>query len=813
LYCIVVSEDLLSKRYRIAALFSDFIFPFHRENFAGISSAAAEYDIDLHAIVCGSYKSPENFISMRNVLYELIDPSRYDGFIIPFSALSQYVSPESFYEYLSPILSKPYVLIGVDEKEHSCVLPDYASGVYRLVMHLAEEHSTDSFVYVRGPEDHISSNIREEGLRRALKESGISEDKLLIMMKPFMPECTGEIADEIERTGGITPRTAIIFVGEDMAVAMIHELKKRGYIIPENVIVCGTSGTMESRNCIPSVTTVENHFDTIGRRAVETLLEHFKEGFKPSTVLTDVELVTRQSCGCIAMDDPEIISPERIIALGSMVEKQMEESSDSVISSSSLYDAVHMLFPGERGRFFFSALELSLASFKDHAWQRTELALYNHLHLFRQIGNSLITEFNLPELFTRLKDRLGIQHCFLSEYYPPGKAGNKMRLLQAYRYGEDAKIDEVDSIFDAKGFFPENLQPDIRSTFVIEPVFYEDQQLGILALDLGENNVLVHEAICAQISGALTNRNQRDEIISAEQRFNDLAHSSSDWLWEIDIFGRISFSSGAIDGILEYSSVEMMQNSFFDYMFPSDALKCSQLKKKMLEFGEHVQRVEVESTSRSGRPLMFELSGRPVRGKKGELAGYRGVCKDITAAKEAEAKITTLALYDALTGLPNRKLYTDRLELITNQCRRSRLTFGVMFLDLDNFKKVNDTYGHEKGDELLVEAAKLFQSCLRDGDSVGRFGGDEFVFVIPEVQNESTISIVAERIVKKFRAKISSETAYSQVTTSIGIALYPSHGETPQDLMKNADAAMYVAKNQGKNRFVIFKEGMSGGKG
>jgi diguanylate cyclase (GGDEF)-like protein/PAS domain S-box-containing protein len=181
---------------------------------------------------------------------------------------------------------------------------------------------------------------------------------------------------------------------------------------------------------------------------------------------------------------------------------------------------------------------------------------------------------------------------------------------------------------------------------------------------------------------------------------------------------------------------------------------------------------------------------------------------DITQKKQSEELIWNQANYDTLTGLPNRRLFHDHLREEMKKSRRTNLPLAVMFIDLDHFKDINDTLGHDIGDVLLKEAAHRLCSCVREVDTVARLGGDEFTIILSELHNVEHIAFVAQAILEKLAAPfhLGIETGY--VSASIGITLYPDDAGDIETLLKNADQAMYAAKNQGRNRYCHFTESM-----
>jgi len=223
---------------------------------------------------------------------------------------------------------------------------------------------------------------------------------------------------------------------------------------------------------------------------------------------------------------------------------------------------------------------------------------------------------------------------------------------------------------------------------------------------------------------------------------------------------------------------------------------------------------EIWNRRKSGEIYPEQLTITAVRGERGEISHYVATMRDITERKAIEQEIHTLAFYDALTGLPNRRLLDDRIRQAMVASRRSGLYGALMFLDLDNFKPLNDTYGHDAGDLLLNEAAHRIASCVRGTDTVARFGGDEFVVVLSELDADGGESVIQARTIAEkicaalaepyaleFRRKDGAEASIEhRCTSSIGVALFIDQKASPEDVLKWADIAMYQAKGAGRNR-------------
>ncbi|RCJ17281.1 diguanylate cyclase [Nostoc sp. ATCC 43529] len=209
--------------------------------------------------------------------------------------------------------------------------------------------------------------------------------------------------------------------------------------------------------------------------------------------------------------------------------------------------------------------------------------------------------------------------------------------------------------------------------------------------------------------------------------------------------------------------------------------------------------------TKDGKEIPIEDNVAPIRDGDGNITGAVLVFQDITKRKETEAQLIRNAFYDGLTELPNRVLFLDRLkQAIERSKRKSDYYFGVLFLDLDNFKEINDRFGHGVGDDFLVAIARRLESCLRSGDTVARFGGDEFTVLLEDIRDVTDATNVARRIQDSLSLPLSLDGNQLYTTASIGIAWNCHSYEEPATLLRDADTAMYRAKRQGKATYAIF---------
>jgi diguanylate cyclase (GGDEF)-like protein/PAS domain S-box-containing protein len=220
---------------------------------------------------------------------------------------------------------------------------------------------------------------------------------------------------------------------------------------------------------------------------------------------------------------------------------------------------------------------------------------------------------------------------------------------------------------------------------------------------------------------------------------------------------------------------------------------------------------EISNRRKNGEFYTEWLSINEVCDNEGRLTHYVALFSDISERKAAEAHMHNLAHYDVLTGLPNRALLSDRLQQSIAAAKRERSRMALMFIDLDRFKPINDTLGHHIGDLMLKEVAKRMLECLRESDSAARIGGDEFVVLLPLIETESDAVAVAEKIRNTLEQSFELAGRSLNISSSIGVAVYPGHGGDEKSLLKNADTAMYYAKEAGRNNVMLYDIGMQNG--
>ncbi len=336
--------------------------------------------------------------------------------------------------------------------------------------------------------------------------------------------------------------------------------------------------------------------------------------------------------------------------------------------------------------------------------------------------------------------------------------------------------------------------------------------------------------LLATVAKALAHRRLEQSHEAMEQRLQEseerhrfIVNNSPDLIYMLDRNGCFNFINDRIESLLGYQKAELVGKHYAELVYEEDLEEAKNLFNERRTGGRATHNVELRLKSRlprdADRPFQtqnvwMELTAEgvysdPQERTRENFIGTYGTARDISERKEAQQVINFQAYHDLLTHLPNRALLKDRLSLAIAQARRSKRRLAVMFLDLDRFKLVNDTLGHTMGDRLLKAVANRLQGCLRRGDTLSRFGGDEFTLLLPEIRTRDDVAVIAGKILDKLATPFVIDTHELFVGASIGIAMYPEAGDSVEALVQSADIAMYDAKSRGKNAYQFFSEEMN----
>ncbi|MEJ2132189.1 MAG: diguanylate cyclase, partial [Gammaproteobacteria bacterium] len=300
-----------------------------------------------------------------------------------------------------------------------------------------------------------------------------------------------------------------------------------------------------------------------------------------------------------------------------------------------------------------------------------------------------------------------------------------------------------------------------------------------------------------------------DQLAQSEARFHGAFDSAPMGTLLVNLGGSIVQVNPLCCDILGYSEAQLVGRPLDSLVIKDERGEVHAMIAKLLEHPEEEIRSEGRMVRGDGREVWTSRHAAAKRGSGGHPLHFIVQIADITEMKLEAQQMERLAFYDALTDLANRRLFNDRLQQALNRTRRSGRSMALLYLDLDQFKRVNDTLGHEAGDELLKVVAGRLKGCVRQEDTVARPGGDEFTILLNEVRDARAAGRVAENILNALREPVTISGHKLIVTTSIGITLAPEDTSDPATLIKNGDLAMYRAKERGRNNYQFFAEEMN----
>jgi diguanylate cyclase (GGDEF)-like protein/PAS domain S-box-containing protein len=320
---------------------------------------------------------------------------------------------------------------------------------------------------------------------------------------------------------------------------------------------------------------------------------------------------------------------------------------------------------------------------------------------------------------------------------------------------------------------------------------------------------------------AREHRRINERLARSERLHRFLVDNSPDLVYALDTDGRFVFANDRTQSLLGVARTELLGQPFSALVEPEDRHLAEQVMRARRDDGSELANFELRLRAGMGaRPsdprsepvfvLVSAIAIREADRPDAPLEGSYGVARNITERKRLEQEMNFQALHDQLTGLPNRRLFREHLDVALANAARRKEHVAVMFIDLDRFKLVNDTYGHLEGDELLRACAQRIRECVRAGDTVSRMGGDEFTVLLPGLKETSDAMLIAAKITAELRRPFRVAGREFFVTASIGIAIHPGDGEAAEQLLRNADTAMYEVKAQGKNAARLFSTEMRG---
>ncbi len=312
----------------------------------------------------------------------------------------------------------------------------------------------------------------------------------------------------------------------------------------------------------------------------------------------------------------------------------------------------------------------------------------------------------------------------------------------------------------------------------------------------------------------------QSRLKKSEELHRYIVNSSPDIVFMLDTQGNFTFLNNKVEALLGYRKSDLIGRHYTSIVDGSDFERANYIFEEQInrKNGTWSSELKLQAKKEDHASRFFEVTFFPIENRASARAnssndrriiGTYGTARDITERKEAEEFINFQAYHDLLTRLPNRALFKDRLNISLAQARRNNSKVAVMFLDLDRFKVVNDTLGHAMGDRLLQSVASRLENCVRKCDTLSRFGGDEFTLLLPNISTAEDARVIARKVINVLKAPFMLGDHEVFVGVSIGIAVYPNGGETVDQLIQNADVAMYHVKGRGKDGYQFFSDTMA----
>ncbi|WJG29097.1 EAL domain-containing protein [Vibrio furnissii] len=555
--------------------------------------------------------------------------------------------------------------------------------------------------------------------------------------------------------------TAIICATDENAIGMIEQLQRNGIRVPDDVAVVGIDNIFSGMSVTPALTTVDQQLEELACKAFERALARIAGApFQEEVIHVEQKLVVRQSCGnrasvADASDASQSVRQAMVYEsryssseLFDTLYSIAKDGFDSILDACSLYQC--NLAWAELNRYDGDALSLLKVSFLE------QQALQS-----RPANSALRTLSDLP--------------CVA------GDRPYVVSVLPVHR-GERDCWDIVTAV--------ENL--DGRQYIGKSALFYN--YLDILSLFV-ERDALIETSV---------QRHKKSQQLL--QQLKVVLNSSNDGIWQWDLLANRLSWNGRLTKMLKLADTSDAINPqvLLNRVHPDDRPAFEEMLQTYLDVSEPFKCI-LRLRRDDGHYIWVQLSGAVIHNTQGRPIRLVGSMTDITEQQESADKIHQMAYYDGLTGVANRRKLMEVIEHHIQQYPNS--TKAVMMMDLNRFKIINDTFGHQVGDALLCHVAEALQQTLRAEDIIGRFGGDEFVFFC-DVQNDYQAHELANRLLRAVKRPMQYDNMELVGEASIGVAFYPQHGVDGDELIKNADVAMYRAKQLGGGEVVLFNSNM-----
>ncbi|WP_025565198.1 EAL domain-containing protein [Psychromonas sp. SP041] len=853
----------------IAILTNMMATPFSEGIIFGAKDYAQQQQYNTLCFSGAEFAKPAKTNMSRDRIFELIDKDAIDGLIIPMGALSRFISLEQQLLFLEQFSHIPVITVTSSIPGYLDVGYSPQQGIEDLVTHLINQHHVQRFAFAGPTGDHLSSQRKKQLFEATLEQYGIHFDPGMYITSDMSTNASIPRLDELlEKPKQEWPQ-AIVVSTDSQAISIISSLKKKGVKVPEDIIVTGSMGNMNSLFADPPLTSIIEPTYDLGWYAAKKLIDIIDGKVITDNTVLPTSLVVRQSCGChqadmelsqssnlvnaehsektltieniqmelaqvinhLPSDQREYAPPDIASTLSTMLltDLQNHESyqligyfsdllestlkTDQIFLWGQLTQVIHHRLIQSIERVENKSKSINIASdlFKIVQQCNVKAGHYRsfeteqQLGTMREIGIQLNSELNFDEIALQLQQGLHFNDCYISIFEDLGEDKTQMNCVFAMHDKQRLAISKIP--YPASELIPSNIKNDnLLFALVIMPLSFKKDFIGTCILDLAVRKGVIYEGLLTLFSSALKNQIHVNHLSEAEKKFSDIAHSASDWLWEIDTEAHFKYSSDGVEQVLGYSREEIIGQPMTHFIAKHSTDELQKLIKSMQNQDE-LAGLETRYQHKDGSEKVLLATGNPII-KYGKTIGYRGAYKDISELKAQQAHIRMLAYQDPLTNLPNRVLFNEHLNRMISTSTQQKLEFALLFIDLDGFKLVNDSLGHDGGDLLLIEVSKRLKKCLRSEDILARFAGDEFILILPNIEHEQFVADIAREIVKTLSVPVTIKEQVAFISASIGIALFPEHGEQSDILLQRADKAMYLSKHSGKNQFSFYQQGL-----
>jgi len=770
-----------------------------------VEDAAAKKGFNVICFTGGVLHSPERSAVQRNVIYDLAHSTNVDGLIIASGTLANEIGVAKLSRFCKRYAPLPMCSIATNLEGIPTVLVDNNTGMRQAVRHLIDVHDKKHIAFIRGPAVNDEAEQRYNVYKEVLEEHKFKFDPSLIADGNFEQE-SGKKAIAVLLDDRKVHIDALVSASDDMAIGAMEALASRGIKVPEQVAVVSFDDDEEARLCLPPLTTVRQPLKEQVVRATQMLIDQIRGQKVADCEVLHTKLVVRKSCGCAGQT--------------ARLQEQDEKHKNAMI-------------------------ELLMATERSQARRRSQAERWSRM--LSDIGEALITSFDTESQMNAIAQqfpKLGINSCFWVIYDGDSAPSKYSKLAMVYDRDQGAKADGRK--FETKELIPKELMPNRIYTYVVQPLFFEQEQMGYALFEAGPREGNIYEALRDQISAAMKGASLMKQVMEEATARRNLVRYILDVTPDMhhlrpleDLAMSILKQLTHIIGTVEDNSADELDHvSGFLTIAEEDSETVLKIgigrfknsknidqdidKETLLHINETIKKGEIDACE--GQIIIPLKVGELILGvvylegssiSPHEIDLIRILSNQATVAIQ-NVRLYEMATLDPLTGVHARRFFDRWLIRELRLSFRTGLPLSLLMLDVDKLKTINDTAGHLRGDQALAIMGHVLRQATRNNDIVGRYGGDEFVVILPDTDATGTRR-VGDRILKLLQKEVlKTQHGLLPVRSSVGMAIIEPHsfttedmrlkipssyfGDTANDLIQCADDALYEAKRKGRNQ-------------